>query len=96
MDIEILSPIKKIFSGSVDSVIVPGKNGSFQMLNNHAPIVSVLGKGKIEIFTKNSTINPQELDSLFVQSLENSSIYTIAVDSGVIELNKNKLIILIE
>ena len=42
MKLEILTPEKKIFSGEVVSVQVPGSSGKFQMLNMHAPIVSSL------------------------------------------------------
>ena len=51
MKLEIVTPEKKIFSGEVSSVQVPGSDGSFAMLTNHAPIVSTLDKGKIKIVT---------------------------------------------
>ena len=49
MELQIVSPEAQLFSGEVESVTVPGKSGSFQILNNHAPIVSSLKKGKVEI-----------------------------------------------
>ena len=49
MYLEIISPEATLFKGEVDSVSVPGLNGYFQVLNNHAPIVSSLKKGKVEI-----------------------------------------------
>ena len=48
MFLEILSAEKKIFSGEVDSIIFPGSGGQFQILNNHAPIISSLTKGEIK------------------------------------------------
>lgn len=51
MIIEIITPDKKLFSGEVKVVQLPGSNGSFELLNNHAPIVSTLAKGKIRIVT---------------------------------------------
>ena len=50
MYLEIVSPEKTLFNGDVDSVLVPGADGDFQMLNNHAPIVSTLITGTIKIF----------------------------------------------
>ena len=47
MLLEILTPDKKVFSGEVNSVSVPGKSGSFEVLNNHAPIISTLDKGTL-------------------------------------------------
>jgi F-type H+-transporting ATPase subunit epsilon len=49
MKIEIVTPDKKIFEGDVKSVRVPGKKGSFQVLNDHAPIVSTLEIGPVYI-----------------------------------------------
>lgn len=48
MRLEIVSPEATLFSGEVTSVSVPGANGEFQMLNNHAPIVSILTKGSVK------------------------------------------------
>ena len=49
MNVEILTLEKKILSTEAKSVIVPGKNGKFEMLNNHAPIISTLNKGTIKV-----------------------------------------------
>ena len=45
MRIEIITPEKKVFEGDIKSVRVPGKKGSFQVLKDHAPIISTLEKG---------------------------------------------------
>jgi len=47
MLLEILTPDQKVFEGQVDSATFPGTKGSFQVLNNHAPLVSTLEKGKV-------------------------------------------------
>ena len=52
MHLEIITPDKKIFAGEVTSVSVPGKNGRFEMLNNHAPIISTLLNGKVKVKDK--------------------------------------------
>ena len=49
MHLEIISPDKKIYEGEVKSVKLPGSQGSFVVLNNHAPIISTLGKGQIKV-----------------------------------------------
>ncbi|MBW4890941.1 ATP synthase F1 subunit epsilon [Mucilaginibacter sp. HMF5004] len=51
MNLEILTPDKKIFEGEVRSVTVPGTMGSFEILNNHAPIISTLDDGKLIVRT---------------------------------------------
>ena len=47
MKIEIITPDRKIFEGDIKSVRVPGKKGSFQVLKDHAPIISTLEKGPV-------------------------------------------------
>lgn len=47
MTLEIITPDKKIFSGEATAVTFPGTEGQFQVLNNHATLVSTLGKGNI-------------------------------------------------
>ena len=60
MNIEIITPEKKIYEGEVRSVRVPGKKGSFQVLKDHAPIVSTLENGPVFIIDtegKNTRFN---------------------------------------
>ena len=52
MYLDIITPDKKIYSGEVSSVSVPGTSGRFQMLENHAPIISTLANGKVKIKDK--------------------------------------------
>lgn len=54
MILEILTPDKKVFDGDITSVTVPGTQGSFEVLNNHAPIISTLEKGKVIVRNGNS------------------------------------------
>jgi F-type H+-transporting ATPase subunit epsilon len=49
MKIEIITPDKRIFEGEIKSVRVPGKKGSFQVLKDHAPIISTLDNGLVKI-----------------------------------------------
>ncbi|MFM8449300.1 MAG: F0F1 ATP synthase subunit epsilon [Haliscomenobacter sp.] len=51
MHLTMLTPEQEIFKGNVQSVKVPGVNGQFQILNNHAPIVSALEKGTVVVVT---------------------------------------------
>jgi len=48
MYLEILTPEKKVFEGDVTSATFPGSDGSFQVLNNHAPLISLLAEGTVE------------------------------------------------
>ena len=55
MDLEIITPDKKIFEGEVSSASFSGADGSFQVLNNHAPLISLLRDGIVEYKSKEST-----------------------------------------
>lgn len=91
MIVEIVSPEATLFKGEVTSVAVPGINGEFQMLNNHAPIVSLLGKGNVKIVGANIKI-AKEFISKF--SKVNEQTYWLSINSGTIEMNDNKIIVL--
>ena len=54
MTVDILTLEKTLLSGEFKSVIVPGASGRFEMLNNHAPVVSLLTKGTIQITNQNN------------------------------------------
>ncbi len=52
MNLELLSPEKSLFSGEIYLIKVPGEKGSFEVLNNHEPIISNLVQGQIKIIAK--------------------------------------------
>ena len=49
MELEILTPERKLFSGEVYGIQLPGITGSFEIFNKHAPLISALGSGKIKV-----------------------------------------------
>ena len=89
MQLEIVSPEKTILTGEVKSVHLPGSEGYFQILNNHAPIVSTLKKGEILIDGVASDIKSDVLDF-------SNGRASLEIKSGVVEMKKNKLIILVD
>lgn len=52
LQLKIVSPERVEFDGSVERVVVPGTLGSFEILTNHAPIISSLEKGRVEYLTE--------------------------------------------
>lgn len=71
MNLVILSPEKEIFAGEVKSVIVPGSEGQFEMLNNHAAIVSSLKEGEVKVTKANGEKISFGVDGGFVECLRN-------------------------
>ena len=93
MILEIVSPEAKLFSGEITSISLHGVDGHFQMLNNHAPIVSTLQKGTVKITASNFVFN-KETESLFTKV--NDQNYTLIIQSGTIEMKDNKAIVLVD
>jgi len=89
MYLEIITPELTVFKGEVDSVSVPGVNGDFEMLNNHAAVVSTLKQGHVKII---GDITREDADN--GQFQKNGKGYWYAIKSGAIEMNANKIIIL--
>ena len=95
MKLEIVSPEAVIFDAQVDSVSVPGINGEFQMLENHAPIVSLLKEGAIKINTHNQDHKEfVQLSGKLSKHPDDDKVLVFPIKSGTIELKDNKIIIL--
>lgn len=92
MYLEIVTPEAVLLSSEVESVTVPGIEGEFQMLNNHAPIVSVLTKGVIKVAT-NARTETAKVSSQFKRDAS-GKVLTIEVEGGVVEMKDNKVIVL--
>jgi len=91
MYLEIISPEKTLFKGEVESILFPGTYGDFQVLNNHAPIVSTLTKGKVKIIGKIS------LEEGVKDKFEYSDRETILeIESGTVEMNNNQVTLLVD
>jgi len=81
MYLEIITPDQKVFAGDVVSAQFPGSVGSFQVLDNHAPLISTLDRGKIVLKTAESGSQAERV---------------ITVDGGVVEVSNNRVIVLAE
>lgn len=77
MKLEILSPDKKLYTGEVKLVKLPGTKGSFEVLKNHAPIISTLEKGEIKVIDDNGDIQNFEITDGVVEVLENNIIVLV-------------------
>lgn len=95
MFLEIVTPEAILFSSEVDALSVPGVNGEFQMLNNHAPVVSNLKEGTVKIHVHSQQhLELDDLNGLLVPHIDDDKILTLEINSGTLELNDNKAIIL--
>ena len=78
MHLEIVTPEKHLYSGEIKSARFPGANGSFGVLNDHAPMISTLKEGEIKIVEENNEEKGFE------------------INGGVVEVLKNRIIVLAE
>ncbi len=80
MTLEILTPEKKIFSGEVYGVQLPGIDGSFEVLDKHAPLVSALKSGKLKILKDKTNSDSFAIQGGFVEVLNNKA--TVLVEGA--------------
>jgi F-type H+-transporting ATPase subunit epsilon len=90
MYLEIVSPEATLFAGEVTSVTVPGVTGEFQMLTDHAPIVSLLQAGDVKV-EGDITIDEAYQDKF---SKDDTGKTVLAITSGTIEMKDSRIIVL--
>lgn len=74
MRLEIIAPDKELYAGEVDLVQVPGSKGSFEILRNHAPIISTLEQGTIKIVDQKGMTTHFEVDGGVIEAKNNKII----------------------
>lgn len=74
MLLEIITPDRRIFEDEINSVVLPGIDGSFGILKGHAPMISALKKGKVKITDKSSTRHQFDIEGGVVEVLNNKVI----------------------
>lgn len=77
MNLEIVTPDEKIFEGEAKYVQLPGKEGLFGILNNHAPIISTLVKGKVKVEVMDGEIQFYEINGGVVE-MNNNKVIVLA------------------
>ena len=89
MYLEIVSPEATLFKGEVTSIAVPGVNGEFEMLKDHAPVVSLLKEGHVKIY--GDITLEEEVADKFTKADKGT---WLAINSGTLEMKDNKVIVL--
>ena len=93
MKLEIITPEASIFSGEVTSVTLPGLDGIFQVLNDHAPIISSLKAGEVKMETDGKLDSTKLNENI---NVVNGNLLSVTIKGGIAELMNNKLILLAE
>jgi F-type H+-transporting ATPase subunit epsilon len=74
MKIEIITPDRKVFEGDIKSIRVPGRKGSFQVLKDHAPIISTLDNGTVIMVDQENNEKRYEIDGGVIEVKMNKII----------------------
>ncbi|PTM06642.1 MAG: hypothetical protein DA439_03545 [Bacteroidetes bacterium] len=93
MKLEIISPEAKLYQGEATAVALPGVDGSFQLLENHAPIVSILQEGEVRLKGFDVKKVPSSFADLFTTK---GSDTVLAIKSGTVEMKQNNLVLLVD
>jgi len=80
MTLEILTPEKRLYSGDVYGIQLPGINGLFEVLDRHAPLVSALGKGTVKVLQDKTHTERFSIQGGFVEVLNNKA--TVLVEGA--------------
>ncbi len=95
MHLEIITPEAKIFSGEAEAVQFPGLDGSFQVLDNHAAIISALAKGVVKANLNTAFSSPNSNELIKVDASD-KKVIRVDIKGGVMEMQNNKVIVLAE
>jgi len=97
MLLEIITPDELLFKGEITHIVLPGLDGSFGILANHAPLISALSNGNVKVEQivdenkKNKTFNGK----LNAEHKEDT-IFNFQINGGVVEVSDNKVLVLAE
>jgi F-type H+-transporting ATPase subunit epsilon len=80
MILEILTPERRLYSGDVFGVQLPGINGKFEVLDRHAPLVAALGKGNVKVIRDKNTVSNFSIESGVIEVLNNRA--TVLVEGA--------------
>ena len=79
MNVLILNPKKELYKGTAHLLSLIGRDGSFQILKNHAPMISLLSKGIIKVYLNE----------------DKKELLEFSIEKGILEVNQNKVTILL-
>jgi F-type H+-transporting ATPase subunit epsilon len=97
INISVLTPEKEVFYGSIESVKVPGVQGEFQVLQNHAPIVSALDAGRVTMVTAKGEYQYYDNESGSIKTAADvGKKISFEISGGFIEVLKNEIALLVK
>lgn len=97
MILEVITPDEVLYKGNVSQVILPGLDGSFGILNSHAPLISALANGSVRVeqnVAENS--DNEKYDGTLNAKFKADNQFNFDIKGGVVEVIDNKILVLAE
>lgn len=96
MKISVLTPDRTVFTGTISKVSLPGVEGSFQLLDNHAPLVSALTGGKVSLQASGTDYKYFDADkNVVVEGTQAGRVLDFTIDGGFVEVLNNTVNLLV-
>lgn len=96
MLLEVITPDKILFKGNVTHVVLPGLDGSFGVLDSHAPMISALSEGVMKVEQVIEENKSEDFDGIYNKEHKNDREFTFTIKGGVLQIKDNKIIVLAE
>ncbi|MBD3636027.1 MAG: F0F1 ATP synthase subunit epsilon [Crocinitomicaceae bacterium] len=96
MLLEVITPDEMLFKGNVTHVVLPGLDGLFGVLSNHAPMISGLAEGTVKVEQVVADNQGEDNTGKYNQEHKNDQTFTFDIKGGVMEVKDNKIMVLAE
>ncbi|MDG1913797.1 MAG: hypothetical protein P8I55_04305 [Crocinitomix sp.] len=96
MLLEVITPDETLFKGNISHVVLPGIDGSFGILNGHAPMISALAKGSVKVDQLVAENDSEEFEGKYNTEFKEKASFAFEINGGVIEVKDNSVIVLAE
>jgi F-type H+-transporting ATPase subunit epsilon len=96
MILEVITPDQILFKGNVTHVVLPGLDGSFGVLSNHAPMISALVEGEMKVDQIVEENKGEDYSGKYNEENKNDDSFTFTIKGGVMEVKDDKIMVLAE
>lgn len=96
MILEVITPDEVLYKGNVSQVILPGLDGSFGILNSHAPLISALAEGNVRVDQNVAENNNEDFNGSLNAKFKADNQFNFDIKGGVVEVIDNKILVLAE
>ena len=96
MLLEVITPDQLLFKGKVTHVVLPGLDGLFGVLTNHAPMISALTEGNVKVEQLIDENKGDDFEGKYNEEHKSDSVFTFKIKGGMMEVKDDKIMVLAE